>query len=254
MNRNAPVRRQNGRSSRNFIPATVVRLPNDFSPPVSKRVGRRTPVVQDVTFTEWLSGLKTSGSNLLVTGEVPEMTSADFSRTLFGRGGRTRVLGLVDPLITVAESYLPVPTGNPQTRVIDRRPEDRGLTIEEFGVPDNCSHRPTDVSLGGGLRYQFTRGAKRRVCARRIWRFGLDSVEMLETNDDLVSVGQFLRGPTALVRGVRGMAHYHLRVPDDDPMVAELSPLFDARIELQKRPGWAEQRWHVPNSMRRHTG
>ena len=202
-------------------------------------------VVQDVTFTEWLSGLKTSGSNLLVTGEVPEMTSADFSRTLFGRGGRTRVLGLVDPSTPAAESYLPVPTGNPQTRVIDRRPEDRGLTSRSSSTGQLSIDRQTfrsEVVSAISSHEELNDGF-----APAELRLGLDSVEMLETNDDLVSVGQFLRGLTAIVRGVRGMAHYHLRVPDDDPMVAELSPLFDARIELRKRPGRAEQRWHVPN-------
>ncbi|WP_231184245.1 hypothetical protein [Haladaptatus sp. DYF46] len=201
--------------------------------------------VRDVTFTEWLSGLKASGSNLLVTGEVPETTSAEFSRTLFGQGERTRVLGLVDPSTPAAESYLPVSFEDPQTRVIDRRPEDRGLasrssSIEQLTI-DRQTFRSEVVSAISSHEEQNDGFAPAEL------RLGLDSIGMLEINDDLVSVGQFLRGLTAIVRGVRGMAHYHLRVPDDDPMVAELSPLFDARIELRKRPGRAEQRWHVPN-------
>ena len=202
--------------------------------------------VQDVTFAEWLSGLKTSGSNLLVTGEVPEMTSADFSRTLFGRGGRTRVLGLVDPSTPAAESYLPTSSRDSRaTRVIDRRPEDRGLTSRSSSTGQPPIDRQTfrsEVVSAISSHEELNDGF-----APAELRLGLDSIEMLEINDDLVSVGQFLRGLTAIVRGVRGMAHYHLRVPDDDPMVAELSPLFDARIELRKRPGRAEQRWHVPN-------
>lgn len=201
--------------------------------------------VRDVTFVEWLSGLKTSGSNLLVTGEVPEMTSAEFSRTLFGQGERTRVLGLVDPSTPAAESYLPDSTKNPQTRVVDRRPEDRGLTSSQSSIEQLTIDRQTfrsEVVSAISSHEELNDGF-----APAELRLGLDSIEMLEINDDLVSVGQFLRGLTAIVRGVRGMAHYHLRVPDDDPMVAELSPLFDARIELRKRPGRAEQRWHVPN-------
>jgi hypothetical protein len=200
--------------------------------------------VQDVTFMEWLSGLKASGSNLLITGEVPETTSAEFSRTLFGQGRRTRVLGLVDPSTPAAESYLPVSPGSPQTRVVDRRPEDRAMTTSSSDTDrpaiDRQTFRSKVVSAISVHEEQNDGFAPAEL------RLGLDSVDMLEVNDDLVSVGQFLRGLTAIVRGVRGMAHYHLRIPDDDPMVAELSPLFDARIELRKRPGWAEQRWHVP--------
>jgi hypothetical protein len=201
--------------------------------------------VQDMTFMEWLSGLKASGSNLLVTGEVPETTSAEFSRTLFGQGERTRVLGLVDPSTPGAESYLPVSPVNPQTQVIDRRPEDRGLTSSRPGIEQLTVDRQTFRSKV--ISAISSHEERNDGFAPAELRLGLDSVGMLEVNDDLVSVGQFLRGLTAIVRGVRGMAHYHLRVPDDDPMVAELSPLFDARIELRKRPGWTEQRWHVPN-------
>jgi hypothetical protein len=43
------------------------------------------------------------------------------------------------------------------------------------------------------------------------------------------------------------MAHYHLPVADDAEVVQELSPLFDARVELRQTDGDVpEQRWHVP--------
>lgn len=200
--------------------------------------------VQGVTFMEWLSGLKTSGSNLLVTGDVPEATSARFSRTLFGRGRRTRILGLVNPAALESDSYLPVPPTAPRTHIIDRRPTNRSTATaasNEFeGKFDRETFRASVVSA-------ISSHAKRNDgFAPAELRFGLDSIEMLDVNDDLVSVRQFLRGITAIVRGVDGMGHYHLRVPDDHQKVGELSPLFDARIELRKRPGRAEQRWHVP--------
>ena len=201
--------------------------------------------VQHVTFKEWLSGLKVRGSNLLVTGEVPEETSAEFSQTLFGQGRRTRILGLVNPTTVDAESYLPVSSNGPHTRVIDRRPSDRASMVGDSTATqqtaiDRESFRSALVSaieVHNDRNDGFTPAEL---------RLGLDSVEVLETNEDLATLTQFLRGITALIRGVHGMAHYHLRVPDDDPLVDELSPLFDARIELRKRPGRAEQRWHVP--------
>ncbi|ODR82520.1 hypothetical protein BG842_14100 [Haladaptatus sp. W1] len=200
--------------------------------------------VRDVTFREWLSGLKVSGSNLLVTGEVPETTSAEFSQTLFGQGRRTRILGLLNPATPAAESYLPGSPDSPGTQIIDRRPDDRGTTTTCSNVHRPMVDRQTfrsEIVSAIGVHEERNGGFEPAEL-----RLGVDSVELLEVNDDLVSVGQFLRGLTALVRGVHGMAHYHLRVPDDDPLVKELSPLFDARIELRKRPGWAEQRWHVP--------
>ena len=201
--------------------------------------------VQNVTFMEWLSGLKVRGSNLLVTGEVPEQMSAEFSQTLFGQGRRTRILGLVDPIAIDAESYLPVSSNGPDTEVIDQRPEYRAATTAD----STGDHRtPIDresfrSALVSSIEVHNDRNDGFEPAELRL---GLDSVEVLEMNDDLVSLTQFLRGITALVRGVNGMAHYHLRVQDDDPLVDELSPLFDARIELRKRPGRPEQRWHIP--------
>jgi len=200
--------------------------------------------VQHVTFTEWLSGLKVSGSNLLVTGEVPEETSAEFSRTLFGEGRRTRILGLIDPTAMEPKSYLPGTPNGPNTQVIDHRPEFRSAaaasTVGQRTTIDRKSFRSELLSA------IETHNDRNGGFAPAELRLGLDSVELLRMDDDLVSVTEFLRGITAFVRGVNGMAHYHLRLPDDDPLVAELSPLFDARIELRRRPGRAEQRWHVP--------
>ncbi|WP_227355337.1 DUF7504 family protein [Haladaptatus salinisoli] len=197
----------------------------------------------DVTFTEWLAGLKSRGSNLLVTGDVPRETSAEFSRTLFGEGRRTRVLALTDPTALDADAHLPVPSDDPNARVIDRRVDRRataasGITAaSEF---DRETLRTEVISAIG--RYDVEVGGFDPAELR----LGVDSVEALSGGDDLVTLEQFLRGLTAVVRGSSGMAHYHLRLPDDDSLVDDLSPLFDARIELRKRPGRAEQRWHVP--------
>ncbi|WP_435152248.1 DUF7504 family protein [Haladaptatus sp. DFWS20] len=200
---------------------------------------------QDVRFTEWLAGLKTSGSNLLVTGDVPKETSAAFSRTLFGQGRRTRVLALTNPTTLDAVSHLPVGLDTPKTRVFDRRTEYRASMSDSANEAALELDRETFRSeLISAISYYDDRNDG---FAPAELRLGIDSVEVLSGGDDLVSLTQFLRGLTAIVRGVRGMAHYHVRVPDDDPLVEELSPLFDARIELRKRPGLAEQRWHVPD-------
>ncbi|GAA0245681.1 hypothetical protein GCM10009000_071890 [Halobacterium noricense] len=200
---------------------------------------------QDVQFTEWLAGLKTSGSNLLVTGDVPKETSATFSRTLFGQEQRTRVLALTNPTASDANSHLPVEPDSSDTSIIDRRTEYRatksnGKTDSAPGVSRESLRSELISAIS---QYDDQNGG----FSPAELRLGIDSIEVLSEGDDIVSLSQFLRGLTAIVRGVRGMAHYHLRVADDDPLVEELSPLFDARIELRKRPGLAEQRWHVPD-------
>ncbi len=200
---------------------------------------------QNVRFTEWLAGLKTSGSNLLVTGDVPKETSAAFSRTLFGQGRRTRILALTNPTTLDADAHLPVEPSAPNTKVVDRRTDYRGTKSDR------------DTTSSSGLDKEMLRSELISAISHyddrndgfdpAELRFGIDSVDVLVGGDDIVSLEQFLRGLTAIVRGVNGMAHYHLRVPDDDPFIDELSPLFDARIELRKHPGRAEQRWHVPD-------
>jgi hypothetical protein len=43
------------------------------------------------------------------------------------------------------------------------------------------------------------------------------------------------------------MGHVRITLPDGHPTVRELSPLFDARVELRKRGVLKpEQRWHLP--------
>ncbi|WP_458206129.1 DUF7504 family protein [Haladaptatus sp. NG-SE-30] len=198
----------------------------------------------DVTFTQWLAGLKSHGSNLLVTGAVPKETSATFSRTLFGQGRRTRILALTDPTALDADEHLPVSPDVPNTRIIDHRIDSRATATEPTASTaqpefDRRTLRSELISAIGHFDDEVGGFDPAEL------RLGIDSIEVLAGDDELVSRNQFLRSITAIVRGVCGMAHYHLRVPDDDPLVDELSPLFDARIELRKRPGRAQQRWHV---------
>ncbi|WP_458190025.1 DUF7504 family protein [Haladaptatus sp. NG-WS-4] len=197
----------------------------------------------NVTFTEWLTGLKTHGSNLLVTGNVPEETSAAFSRTLFGRGQRTRVLALTDPSSLDADAYVSASRNDSNTCVVDHRPDYRGKATTASTAPlgfERQSFR-TELISTIGEHDEWVNGFDPAEL-----RLGFDSIATLPGDDDQMSLSQFLRSLTGLVRGMSGMAHYHLRISDDDPLVDELSPLFDARIELRKRPARAEQRWHVP--------
>lgn len=204
-------------------------------------------------FTKWLSELKQSGSNILFTGEVPHEVSAQASRSLFGRElRRFRILALTDKTIENAEVRLPDDTSpeDPNTWIIDQRCGERSVpatagdfttdlgTLESGDARELCDEIQTAISFydekADGLD-----PAELRV--------GVDSLSPL-VRDDRPATERALRTLGATVRGVQGMAHYHLRVSDDDEIVAELMDLFDARIELRKRPRRnPEQRWYAPD-------
>ncbi|RBI64080.1 hypothetical protein DMJ13_06185 [halophilic archaeon] len=203
-------------------------------------------------FHAWLRELKERGSNLLVTGDVPDTVSATASRTLFGRGtDRYRTLALVDRTVAAPESRLPddASVDDSTTWIVDQRNCERSIPADATSVTSNLE--PPERNDVGQLCEElrtaigfFEERADGLDPARL--RVGVDSLSPL-VQRDLAATKRHLRTLTATVRGVDGMAHYHLRVPDDEDVVAALTPLFDVRIELRKRPGRnPEQRWHVP--------
>ena len=77
-------------------------------------------------------------------------------------------------------------------------------------------------------------------------RLGVDSLFPL-VEQDTTATRHVLQTLTEAVRGVQGMAHYHLRVRPDNDIVGDLMDCFDARVELRKRPRRTpEQRWYAP--------
>lgn len=204
-------------------------------------------------FTKWLSDLKQTGSNILLTGEVPDEVSAQASRYLFGREiRRFRVLALTDQTITNADARLPADTSSddPDTWIIDQR-------CGERSVPATAGSFTSDLGpLEAGDAQQFSNEIQTAISFYDEKAEGLDPAELRVGVDSLFPLVQedasaakrVLRTLGATVRGVRGMAHYHLRVSADEEIVEELMPLFDARVELRKRPRRnPEQRWYAPD-------
>jgi hypothetical protein len=203
-------------------------------------------------FHAWLRRLKERGSNLLVTGDVPDAVSATASRTLFGRGtDRYRTLALVDRTVAAPESRLPdaASVDDSTTWVVDQRNGERSVPADATSVTSTLEppERNDAEQLCEELRTAigfFEERADELEPARL--RVGVDSLSPLAQRD-LEATKRHLRALAATVRDVHGMAHYHLRVPDDEDVVAALTPVFDVRIELRKRPSRGpEQRWHVP--------
>ncbi|WP_423745852.1 hypothetical protein V5735_07830 (plasmid) [Haladaptatus sp. SPP-AMP-3] len=84
----------------------------------------------DSNFQTWLQRLKQRGSNILVTGNVPDWISAKAARVLFGYGERRyRILALIDRTIDSPESRLPkrASPADATTWIIDQRNGERSI-------------------------------------------------------------------------------------------------------------------------------
>jgi hypothetical protein len=192
-----------------------------------------------------LRELKRRGCVLLITGAVAETVTLQATRRLSG-----------DPWCD--RKHVLVVTGRSEVDIADGLPP---------GVKRNGSNvrviRPSDAELDdspwddGRTELQYIRAELLEAVgyfddmasglSPAELRVSIASLERLLETNDYGTVTLFLRTIMALVRGVSGIGHVHLPVPDDSRRVARLSPLFDARIELRRRDRLvAEQRWHVP--------
>ncbi|MCO8244383.1 MULTISPECIES: hypothetical protein [unclassified Haladaptatus] len=206
----------------------------------------------DANFQTWLERLKKRGSNILITGNVPDWLSAEAARVLFGHGQRRyRILALVDRTIDSPESRLPesVSPTDPTTWIIDQRNGERSIPVDATSAasylrpPEKDNVRQLRDEIQTAISFYEERSEGLLPAELRV---GIDSLFPL-LQRDRCATKQSLRTLTATVRGVHGMGQYHLRVHDEEDIVRELTPLFDARIELRRKPGMkAEQRWHVP--------
>lgn len=206
----------------------------------------------DSRFAKWLSDLKQSGSNILITGAVPDAVSARASRHFFGREERRfRILGLTDQTITSGGARLPDDASfdDPTSWIIDQRRGERSVPVTANCVTSDLNPPETDDAqqlcdeVQTAISFYEKQASGLDPAELRV---GIDSLFPL-VQEDLSTTEHTLRTLGATVRGVQGMAHYHLRVHDDDEIVDELMPLFDARVELRKLSRRnPEQRWHAP--------
>lgn len=204
-------------------------------------------------FRRWLADLKQVGSNILVTGEVPDEVSAVASRKFFGRDERRfRILALTDRSVTDARARLPDEASfdDRETWIVDQRRGERSVPATATGVTDDLGSPATDDARDLCEEVQTAVDFYDRTVDQldpAELRVGVDSLFPL-VEEDRATAERVLRTLGETVRAVQGMAHYHLRAPDDSAVVADLDPLFDARVELRKRPRRApEQRWHAPD-------
>ena len=201
----------------------------------------------------YLQRLKREGSLLLVTGTVDETISGIATRRLLGDPNcdRKRVLAFADP---VADDYVDycLPSGTSR-----RDPDVRVVTPDGTRRGEPGPERPPAGRVDRADVEQLRRGLTRAIAhydanadlAPAELRVGVASLVAFLDATDRSAVERLVRTLGEVARGLDGMAHVHLPVADTAPVVDDLSPLFDARIELRQRETFLpEQRWHVPQN------
>jgi hypothetical protein len=207
-------------------------------------------------FQEVLKRFKHDGCNLLVTGAVSKDVTVQATRTLLGapNAERKRVVALADSRRGNVVERLPpgVDSEDSDVWIIDQQTRQRSAPKAAQSGDVDFSTVDDDTDALAHLREEiivaidYYRGVDGGLAPSEL-RLSVSSLGRLAHEHDVDAIARFVRSVSAMVQGVRGMAHYHLPRPDDDGVVDRLSPLFDARIELRKRDGLpTEQRWHVP--------
>mgnify|MGYP006279497171 FL=1 len=230
-----------------------------------------------------LTRLKRNGCNLLVTGNVREEVSHRATRKLLGspEATRTRLLGLTDHDREDAPNLLPddVRATDHRVHFAEYAAGTRTATATPAGTDADCSDTAAfdadesavdmDPSAFDTESAAFDRNSSavrdlgefrgalcNAITKAKIGQSGFDPAELrisvftlsyLLNRHDPAAVDRFVSAVGDHVRGVDGMAHYHLPVADDSQSVRRLSSLFDARIELREKHGRPEQRWHFPD-------
>ncbi|UPW01859.1 hypothetical protein M0R88_07130 [Halorussus gelatinilyticus] len=218
-----------------------------------------------------LKRLKRNGCNLLVTGNVREEASHRTTRKLLGAPEvtRTRLLALTDhdredaPVLLPGDvratdervRFLQYDSGTRTASVATPAASARSATDAVASETDSSAFDTDSSSVARDLD-DFQSALCNAITTAKISESGFDPAELrisvftlsyLVNRHDPTAVDRFVSAVGDHVRGVGGMAHYHLPVADDSKPVRRLSSLFDARIELREKHGRPEQRWHFPD-------
>jgi hypothetical protein len=204
------------------------------------------------TFSRALGDLKRRGSNLLVVGgPAPAAHEAACVRLLGeSAGSRERLVVLTDGSF----DRTAVREGAFDGRVVTYPASTRGAAA---ATP--AGDAPASPSLDGA---DTPRRVERRDLGEltatvedELDAFGevdpgglrlcIDSLTPLVESHDRAELKRFLTAVGNRVRASHGMAHCHLPVSRDDPVVADIEPAFDAVVEVRDGADCPEQRWSV---------
>lgn len=200
---------------------------------------------ETAAFTGALASLKRRGSNLLLVGAAGEATHGDACGRLLGDDtaerrrlfvrtegeGATARHGVADDAAVVRYESTTRSTAAASAGSSSTDRDRRARTLPQLGEAVTDAIETLEESAGG------LAPAELRVC--------FDSLRPLVEEYPEQEVFRFVHAVTADVRGVNGMAHYHLPVAYDTGTVRTLAPLFDAVIEVRSGPDCPQQRWHL---------
>lgn len=201
-------------------------------------------------FGSFLRALKRHGCNLLVTGEASEDVFAAMTRRLLGTPSerRVRLLGLSDTTRGDAEHLLPGDLGvrDSMVWVLDHSNTTRDVATDGSSLAPTSS-RSDLLAFQDEVCDAIERFEAEGDVAPAELRVGIVSLCPFVDAYETETVAEFARTVGSRVLEARGMAHYQLPTADDEPIVDELQPEFDARIEVRKSSDHPlMHRWHVP--------
>lgn len=221
-----------------------------------------------------LERLRTTGSNVLLVGSVPEDVTDHASVQFLGSSDPNlrRLVALLDRSLGAAADRLAAVGHDAETtRVIDRGAVARSAA----GAVDSA------VDEGGSAVDPPSLDADRGAGERRLddvpavevetatgdleafvgavettldelaedspvdLRLCVDSLRPLVETDDAETARAVLEPVCERVTDASGIGHYVFPVDRETAAVRSLEPLFDATVELDVRPGGPAQRWHL---------
>lgn len=189
-------------------------------------------------FARSLAALKRRGCSLLITGPVRDGSHLRLSRQLMGdTDAESRWRLVVATATRDVGTRCPDAADTQRYRHIDRRPAMRSSAVR------TCTASPLDLFA---LEREMHKAINEfDVAADGLspgeLRICVDSLQPLVDIHGTQAVEQFLDAIIKRIYETSGMGHFHLPVDPEYAIVSELSPLFDAQIELQD----GKHRWHL---------
>lgn len=202
-----------------------------------------------VDLSAYLTELKQQGSALLVTGDVSGTTRAYVSQQFMGETGiypvRRRILIDIGREKRDLNQYLPTSVSPASQYVRIIHVQGRARSTVDFPSTDIGSDDRLDVLQDEvvDVLSEFKEQCDHTLAG--VIRLGITSMLPLmhkHGNDAAVELCQSL---SSKIKSSRGMAHYHLPVRSDDPLVDTIAGTVDAHIELRERDHLVEHRWDI---------
>ncbi|UTF52586.1 DUF7504 family protein [Natronosalvus rutilus] len=200
-----------------------------------------TGVSDGVTFAQALDRLKRNGSTVLVVGSSEQAAHEVACQRLLGThtDSERHRLAVTARDATYRGHGCVCESTDARTRHIEHTVQPaQEPTIDMAGQP--LATLGTDV-IDAIREIESTEDgldpAELRVC--------VDSIVPLLSEYDPEDVFKLLHITTTTVKSTTGMGHFHLPLARDHDAVNLFEPLFDAVVEVRRRDGRVEQRWHL---------